>query len=67
METKLTYKSTICHYRNEKLTDYYKSFGLEHDRKIAMDTVIFIKENFPECNEFLRGKLIETKISIGGI
>jgi len=66
---KTKYKSTLRHYINKALADYYATLKSDRDRATAIQTVIFIKENFPECKETLRGELVEEKIStknIGG-
>ena len=50
------------HYRNEKLKQFVEAMPDERDRRIAVQTIHFIKTTFPECEEVLRGKLIHEEI-----
>lgn len=47
----------FCVYHNEKIGKYLD--GLKEEEKgIAVKTLNFIKENFPECVDVLNGRLI---------
>ena len=52
----------FCHYRNEKLKDFVESLS-ENERVVAVKTIHFIKTEFPECLDALRGKLIHEEKS----
>jgi len=53
---------TFRHYRNEKLKNFVESLS-EDERVIAVKTIHFIKTEFPECGDTLRGKLIHEEKS----
>jgi hypothetical protein len=46
-------------YRNKKLADWIMTnFDSDILRLAAIATVVFIRENWPETDEFLRGDLV---------
>ena len=53
---------TFRHYRNEKLKTFVESLS-EDERVVAVKTIHFIKTEFPECGDALRGKLIHEEKS----
>jgi len=50
------------HYRNEKLKTFVEAFN-ENDRKVVHETIQFIRTEFPDCENALRGKLIHEEKS----
>ncbi len=57
-------KDIFQHYRNEKLKAFVESFN-ENDRKVVHQTIQFIRTEFPECEDAIKGKLIHEEISHG--
>ena len=52
-------KFTGSHYRNEKLGEWIAgTFGTAEEQAAAWETVKFIRENWPDAEVALRGKLI---------
>ena len=52
-------KFTGSHYRNDKLAGWISgTFGTAEEQAVAWETVKFIRENWPDAEVALRGKLI---------
>ena len=49
-------------YRNDKLKAFVESLG-GGEQVVAHKTIQFIRTEFPECEEYIRGKLIHEEIS----
>ena len=56
-------KDTFRVYRNEKLRGFMESFSDEHDKEIIHKTIQFIRTEFPECEDAIRGNLIHEETS----
>ena len=49
-------------HRNEKIKKYLDSIQSPYAREVAVRTIDWIKDNFPECKEILQGELIYEEI-----
>ena len=64
---KLKLYQTENEYFNQKLADFMKDLGGQHEKNIAAQTISFIMNNYPETQLFLRGEKVgETSQEIKG-
>ena len=54
---------TFRHYRNEKLRVFVGSLASEDQKWVARETIKFIRTEFPETEDAIRGKLIHEEKS----
>jgi hypothetical protein len=57
-------KDTFSHYRNEKLKSFVESLSAD-EQVVAHRTIQFIRTEFPECENAIRGTLIHQEKSWG--
>jgi len=54
---KIKERHIFRHYRNQKILDYLRTLP-DEEKLMAIKTISFIRETFPECEDTLRGEII---------